>query len=612
MKKNLHVAIVLLTSFLGVLGVSGQGKYASGDFHQHTTYTDGGYSFGYMMQKNNDFGLDFWVNSEHGGAFDRLARVSGQDVGLDTLNRAISVTWKEVGVPLMGTPNKGNMWRWQSLRDWSFQDVELYRRVFPTKLIIQGLEWNAPGHEHVDVCIIDNQFDATDRNCNLLAEFEYKFDNGDKDVTNPNGWVKSANTGKAKTLEAVQWMQTNCSKTGWIIPTHPERANAFKIEDFRNMNNAGPDVCFGFDSQPGHQKESNRGGYRSSSYGSTGKVNGTDGATWGGTGIFAAKIGGVWDALLSEGRKWWLFANSDCHYNDGDFFPGEYQKTKVYVTDTKNAQNVVDGLRSGNSYVVMGDLIDSLKFIVGNATMGQTYNATTNKVTISIIVRDPQTNNNNTYSALKNPELDHIDLIAGKVGALIEPTNTNYNVDNVSTTKVIARFGKTAHTDAGGIVTQVWNDLGNGVKEITYEATIESDMYFRLRGTHHAFGVPDTEIDVNGNPIVDPFGTNTAAKAFEDLWFYSNPIFVKKSGASGVKQLTTNDVKIYPNPSKETINISFKEPQEGIILINDMTGKNVVTTPLKKEISKQITVKNLQKGIYTLCIKDYAQKIIIE
>ena len=93
---------------------------------------------------------------------------------------------------------------------------------------------------------------------------------------------------------------------------------------------------------------------------------------------------------------------------------------------------------------------------------------------------------------------------------------------------MIARFGQKAHTDANGIKTQLWKDLGNGFKEITFTTNVDSDMYFRLRGTHHAFGDAKSEIDQFGNPLIDVFGTNEAAKTFEDLWFYSNPIFVKK------------------------------------------------------------------------------------
>jgi hypothetical protein len=528
MQQNLYKRVLfVLATLTTVLSCTNNpkqqngGSYLVGDFHHHTTYTDGSYTIGYVMQKNAQY-LDWWANSEHGGRYPRWGAVSGRDLGT-------TVNWSDVqGITLEGTrdeENPNDMWRWQALKDWSFRDVLLYRKVLPDKIILQGLEWNAPGHEHVDVCIIANQFDTENPNCNPLAEFEYKFDNGDRDVSEPNGWVKSTKEGKEKTLEAVAWMQKNYPTQGWIIPTHPERGNRFMIEDFRNMNNTGPDVCFGFDSQPGHQKSSNRGGYRTTSYGATGEGP-NDGATWGGTGIFASKIGGVWDAMLSEGRKWWLFANSDFHGEGSDFYPGEYQKTIVFVKE-RTAQGIVDGLRSGNSYIVMGDLIDSLRFTVGDATMGETFTTSNNKVTIKIIVRDPIGKNHNSFSDFNEPELDHIDLIAGKVTGLIDPSHPDYTKDEVSTTKVIARFGKTEHTDANGIKTQLWKDLGNGIKEITYTATVDSDSYFRLRGTHHAFGDADSEIDEYGNPLIDVFGENTAAKAFEDLWFYSNPVFVK-------------------------------------------------------------------------------------
>lgn len=45
--------------------------WLSGDFHQHTLYTDGSTTFDFVMEKNNEFGLDWWANSEHGGARNR-------------------------------------------------------------------------------------------------------------------------------------------------------------------------------------------------------------------------------------------------------------------------------------------------------------------------------------------------------------------------------------------------------------------------------------------------------------------------------------------------------------------------------------------------------------
>src|SRR5665647_2868246 len=203
--------------------------------------------------------------------------------------------------------------------------------------------------------LVSNQFTATP-NCNPLAEFEFKFDGSDADLTGgvAQGWTKSTLYGHARTLEALSWLQTNYPTTSYLVPAHPERkqqaSGGYTIASFRDMNNAAPTVCFGFESMPGHQKDAGRGGYSTSAVG---------GGTFGGAGYFSAILGGLWDSMLSEGRNFWLFANSDSHNEAGDFYPGEYQKNYTYTTG-KSAQNIVDGLRSGNTWVVEGDLIDSL------------------------------------------------------------------------------------------------------------------------------------------------------------------------------------------------------------------------------------------------------------
>jgi hypothetical protein len=52
-------------------------------------------------------------------------------------------------------------------------------------------------------------------------------------------------------------------------------------------------------------------------------------------------------------------------------------------------------------------------------------------------------------------------------------------------------------------------------------------MYFRLRGTNLPINIPN-ETDADGNPLIDDLkGTNDGQKAYQDLWFYSNPIFVE-------------------------------------------------------------------------------------
>jgi hypothetical protein len=51
-------------------------------------------------------------------------------------------------------------------------------------------------------------------------------------------------------------------------------------------------------------------------------------------------------------------------------------------------------------------------------------------------------------------------------------------------------------------------------------------MYIRIRGTNHPLNTPG-ELDGAGNPLPDIAAENSAAKAFSDLWFYSNPVFVE-------------------------------------------------------------------------------------
>jgi len=520
-------------------------SYLTGDFHQHTTYTDGSYTIGHMMSKNNRFGLNWWANSEHGGGFATNARVTGKDN-----NNAVEYWDGYTTNPIIGTNVMSGshqvMWRWQMLRDSSFTEILKARLLYPSKLILQSYEMNVPGHEHGSMGLITNQFSVTP-NCNPLAEFEFKFDGSDADLIGgvAQGWTKSTLSGHAKTLEALTWLQTNYPTTSYLVPAHPERkqpASGYTIASFRDMNNTAPDVCFGFESMPGHQKDAGgRGGYSSTAQG---------GGTFGGTGYFSAKIGGMWDAMLSEGRNFWLFANSDCHDEAGDFYPGEYQKNYTYTTG-RTAQNIVDGLRSGNTWVVQGDLIDSLIYKVetigtqkNSAVMGSDLVISKGQsVKITIKARDPQGVNYNLYSAYNNPVLNHIDIIKGINKGIVQPTDANYNVDNVTTTSVIARFDATGGvTDSKNIVSNSWKSLGNGWVEMSLIVpNVTDSVYFRLRGSNLGLNVTN-ETDADGNPLADALmGTNDATKAFADLWFYSNPIFVYATATPQIQMLYTSD-----------------------------------------------------------------------
>jgi len=535
-KILLAVSITCIAGFISCNKITSVDKqnnvvnegYVSGDFHQHTTYSGGDYSIGYVMEASNKFGLDWWSNSDHGGTREKWGKASGNDFGA-------SVTWTCAGIKQKGSPQgpeeQGYMWRWQSLKDYNFQDVLHWRKVFPDKMILQAFEWNVPGHEHANISIIANQFDKGKENCDPLAQFEYMFDDEDKDTTGglEYGWKKSVLDGKEKALEAVKWLQTNYPLQTYVVPSHPDKSGGYLISDFRDFSNAAPDVCIGFDGMPGHQENSTRGSYDLEDAPYQVEMNNKKGATFGGAGPFMSKVGGVWDALLSEGRRWWISASSDYH-SDDDFYPGEYQKTYTWVTRRHDPQAIIDGLRSGNTFIVTGDLIEDLRFKAGNATMGQSFRTNKSKVKIEIEILDPDTRNFNIYSDYTNPALDHIDLIAGQISGFATPGSPDYNKDYVTTTKVISRFDATGGLkDVNGLVSKKWKDIGNGWKRITYQADVNGKMYFRIRGTNHPVNTPE-EVDGEGNPLPDIAEENTAAKAFSDLWFYTNPVFVEFTG----------------------------------------------------------------------------------
>ncbi|MCK9295577.1 MAG: hypothetical protein M0P70_10895 [Desulfobulbaceae bacterium] len=519
----------------------GAGNWLACDFHQHTLYTDGSTTFDFVMEKNNAFGLDWWANSEHGGARNR----DGEGISwLDTSKYPVN--------PILGDfPEKGYMYRWQSLRDFVYPDIERNRGLYPDKKIASGVEWNVPGHEHCSSGIVSEDPGA-------ISAWEYIFDKSDDDTSREgevtpygvlakeNGkiyeWVdgskiitsKSTEEQHADAVAGCAWMQQQLDAgkidNGWIVFAHIERngtwsTGGYDINNFRDFNNAGPDVCFGFEGAPGHQANGDRGGLSTTR---------AFGGTYGGTGFYTATLGGLWDALLGEGRHWYNFASSDyhSHYTAGgdDFYPGEYQKIWTKAVDENrdgdiSLDEIADGLRSGNSFHVMGDLITTLEFTArqnsrmaemgGDLQLSKRHSAK-DPLVIKIKFMSPATNNNGD-----TPVVDHIDLIAGQITGLVSPDSPDYTKATNESTKVIATF-----TSAD------WEVDEDGYNVITYPVKgLDKSMYFRLRGTNQPVNAP-FETDEMGNPLADSLATaglglDGAEEAWADLWFYSNPIFVK-------------------------------------------------------------------------------------
>jgi hypothetical protein len=587
------------------------GKYVTGDFHNHTTCTDGTISLKKLVDKStNTFNLDWFVQSEHGGNGARnctLAEDPFEPVA-PALGLAVPPTYPSGGQPVAsgkgpnqtwtatignaaikgdvsGTDAQRNMWRWQNIKEYSYPVLEKESRD-RNKPIWIGLEQNAPGHEHVSSTILDGQLPATGSgNATAMAQFEYCFDRSDTDKSRgaENQWdcavpgsannglldaaarkilvasgTGSGTAGHVKSVEGVKWMGAKFGSTSYYVPAHLERAgafnpngnNGFNIESLRDFNNAAPTVAFGFESMPGHQAEHDRGSY---------STNAVGGGTYGGTGVYAAAVGGVWDALLGEGRNWFFFASSDYHNrgsfgpdqreSTADFFPGEYTRDHVMVRSGANKitpQLIVDGLRSGNSFVANGQLIDRLSFVVcaahpgivrraqqgaleaasanaaaknadvainGCATMGEKLVVRPGTdLIVSVVLRDPPGTSNSPYGfanpslkqvgitqPLNAPVLDHVDVIRGNVTGYVAPTDTAKYAGTIDTAAaknpsaaVIKTFNATN-----------WTASGDGTRRMSFRIpAVAVSQYVRLRGTNLPVATP-YETDAAGNPLLD-------------------------------------------------------------------------------------------------------------
>lgn len=540
------------------------GSYVAGDFHNHTTCSDGSISMQKLVKKATDrvetpWGLDWFVQAGHGGNGNRNCTLV-EDATLTTPAYPFTpgvgpmTTWEASGVTPKGiasgtSPNR-NMWRWQSVQEFQYPLIE-YLNAFKNLPLFLGLETVVPGHEHTSVSIITGQIPVgldnralpagppytPAGNGNALAQWEYCFDRGDGDTSrgDANGWdcsvpgsanaadpswnaaamklvpaggAGSGTAGHKKALEALRWMAAFHPDASYYVPSHLERAgqfnpdgnNGYNIEHLRDFNNTAPKIAFGFETQPGHGASNVRGEYqRLRNNGAT--LDSVGGTTYGGTGVYGAVIGGVWDALLGEGRNWWFFASSDWHNRGsfgpddrrttGDFFPGEYQRNYTMVRSGGNKprpQTIVDGLRSGNNFATAGQIIDRLAFVVctsrpdalvaelvanaaisntaiaaaGCATMGEKLVVPAGvDVVVGIAVRDPAGPNFSPYTfpnpsllqigitqPINMPVLDHVDLIRGMVTGFRTPGTPGYAGEWPRNTSWLHADGTTADLSA--------------------------------------------------------------------------------------------------------------------------------------------------------------------
>jgi hypothetical protein len=387
----------------------------------------------------------------------------------------------------------------------AYAELRASREIVSDVLQFYGMELNMPAMDHHTLIIPHSEQEAS-----MLYEIESRFDSQEAWPHDPE---RDRETHTQRALEHIKKLPL----LPLLFANHPSRSAAGvgdygrdEPREFRANNDLAPEIYHGMEGAPGHQaatlapdgtqKRDAAGqpaGFRGA-YGTTGAH------TFGGFDQMTARVGGLWDSLLGEGRRFWIVATSDshAHYTDqsrpgSDFWPGEYQKT--YVHAERTYRGVLDGLRSGRIFAVAGDLIDELDVFAksGNrsASLGETLPARKGqKVEVTIRFRDPEAKN----ARGENPRVSRVDLIVGDVTA----PSPDLNYDKNPTAKVLARF-----------TSKQWERDEDRFQIKMTLPQVDRKMYLRVRGTNTADLEPP--MDVPGE------------SPWSDLWFYSNPIFVE-------------------------------------------------------------------------------------
>lgn len=93
-------------------------------------------------------------------------------------------------------------------------------------------------------------------------------------------------------------------------------------------------------------------------------------------------------------------------------------------------------------------------------------------------------------------------------------------------------------------------------------------------------------------------------------------IDVKTLSILANQNVVNTKFNIFPNPTKDKLNISFSEPLTGQISLIDLSGKNIFEQKIMKQQNHLLDVSSLKKGIYLVIISSnqelYSQKIIVE
>lgn len=511
-----------------------------GDHHVHTQYShDAKYLIRQQLDQAQRFGVDWLAFTEHSnfahadkGVFSSLAEIRAQRARRDML-------------------------------------------------ISQGIEWYIPAAEHCSVVVHPGQNEAT-----TLRAFELAYDG------KLNGWEKPPVGSpeeafqERKAVEAIAWLggqvRAGRVRDALIIANHPTRLGIDSPHEMRMWRDADPHIMIGMEGAPGAQGSAvgtyagdgdQRGEYTNNPRPDSFPGYAPDMySPYGGFDWVTATVGGLWDAMLAEGKPFFISSNSDNHLtvrdtwrigdypNTGpytslrsefdkwavlgkrpdpvdtgvpqggsDYWAGQFSRNHVGATARTYAA-VMEGLRAGRSWVDHGHLLQGFEVRVTAEQPGRGKgrghglghgwgNASAHGVTLGgrlaakrgqdVVVSMTITTTTYANSAGIVPQLAHVDLIGGPVTGPVRDKDTL----RAPKTRVLKSFDTTGRRGTFTI-THTFKD-------------VRESFYVRFRGSdgnRHGAGYYGASVD----PIAplrhgDKLGQGDP---WIDTWFYGNPVFI--------------------------------------------------------------------------------------
>jgi hypothetical protein len=443
------------------------------------------------------------------------------------------------------------------------REIEVARTARPDLMVFQGLEWYIPAAEHGTVIVAPGP-----QAMQIIRRFELLYDGKLNKWDKPDPATDQAAEFLQHAVDGIQWLATQRADglidDVLVMANHPCRLGIDSPAELRAWQDADPDIFIGMEGAPGAQASglatntsntTQRGEYENEpgAYSHPGFPEASY-RLHGGFDWMTAVVGGMWDSLLSEGRRWFITTNSDLHLKNldtvrvGDFptgdnweagltlgnfnragrrpepiatadpqfgsdlWPGEFSRNHVGLTD-KTHTALMDAVRAGRVWVDHGHLISGLTVTLravddtaAAATLGETLTVAAGTALELVIDVEPTTTAN-SYGIL--PRLAHLDVIAGVITGPVGDRQTM----TAPQTRVVELLDV---SDRSGSPFRVVVPLG----------AVGTAGYVRVRGSDGKVnGVGPMGADVD--PRAPQPHAPGQANCWLDTWMYTNPIFVE-------------------------------------------------------------------------------------